>query len=186
MPRNVEIKARARLPKRLQELASALATRRPEHLDQTDTFFSCTKGRLKLRQFGGGRAELIYYERPDSEGLVTSSYVRTPIDAPDQLHECLRNALGVRAKVRKHRTVYWSGQTRIHLDEVEGLGSFLELEVVLRPDQSVEEGEAEVKHLMGALEIEDEDLINVAYVDLLSRETEAASPGKGDNHSSGS
>ncbi|MEJ2144810.1 MAG: class IV adenylate cyclase, partial [Acidobacteriota bacterium] len=76
-------------------------------------------------------------------------------------------ALGVIGRVRKRRRLYLAGNTRIHLDEVEGLGSFLELEVVLSGSQTVAEGEAVAQSLMRELGIPESDLIQGAYVDLI-------------------
>jgi len=83
------------------------------------------------------------------------------------LREVLSRALGVRAILRKKRSVYFHGQTRIHFDEVEQLGSFIELEVELQPHQTVEEGTAIARELIARLKIEIEDFVPVAYVDLL-------------------
>jgi adenylate cyclase class IV len=86
-------------------------------LEQEDTFFVCPRGRLKLRQFAGcPQAELIYYERPESSGPRESRYIVHPTADPEGLREVLSAALGVRGVVRKRRTVYLIGQTRVHLD----------------------------------------------------------------------
>ena len=85
----------------------------------------------------------------------------------ERLRQVLAKALGIRAVVRKRRAVYFVGQTRIHLDRVEGLGVFIELEVVLDSDQDIRHGAAVVEDLMLKLEIEKEDLVPAAYVDLL-------------------
>jgi predicted adenylyl cyclase CyaB len=83
------------------------------------------------------------------------------------LNEVLSQALGVRGVVRKKRTLYWTGQTRIHLDDVEGLGTFLELEVVLEPGQSTVEGVDMARQIMKRLNIEEDNLVEAAYIDLL-------------------
>ena len=169
MARNAEIKAHARDLTRQTQLAAALATREPEELRQVDTFFEVPTGRLKLREFGDGSGELIQYQRPDDTGTAVSSYERVPTRACDELKTALANALGVRAVVKKERLVHHAGRTRIHLDRVEGLGEFLELEVVLEPGESLEHGAAEARELMQQLEIAEEDLVATAYVDLLER-----------------
>ncbi|MCU0680707.1 MAG: class IV adenylate cyclase, partial [Polyangiaceae bacterium] len=135
---------------------------------QHDVFFACPKGRLKLRHLGPGRAELIFYERRDEAGPALSRYVIAPTNAPDELESALALAYGIVGRVKKTRRLYLSGQTRIHLDAVEGLGHFLELEVVLREEQSVAEGEAIADSLAEALAIDAADRVEVAYVDLLA------------------
>jgi predicted adenylyl cyclase CyaB len=165
--RNVEIKARARHPERQAQLAEALADGPAERLVQEDTFFVVPAGRLKLRVFGGGQGELIQYERSDSRAPSESRYVVAPTAEPEALRAALSRALGVRAVVRKTRTVHLAGRTRIHLDRVEGLGDFIELEVVLRPEEEAAVGVSVARELMARLEIAEDDLVEAAYVDLL-------------------
>ncbi|XP_031671137.1 uncharacterized protein LOC109887153 isoform X3 [Oncorhynchus kisutch] len=79
----------------------------------------------------------------------------------------LADSLGVKGEVRKERRLFLVGQTRVHLDSVEGLGHYMELEVVLREDQRPEEGEAIARSLMKELGVGDDSLVTGAYVDLL-------------------
>jgi hypothetical protein len=90
--------------------------------------------------------------------------------------DVLAAACGIIGVVRKHRTVHVVGRTRVHLDEVEGLGRFLELEVVLDTDQPVEQGLPEARRLMAALGIQEDQLVPQAYVDLLPPGTGRAAP----------
>jgi predicted adenylyl cyclase CyaB len=73
----------------------------------------------------------------------------------------------VRGEARKRRWLYLAGQARIHLDEVEGLGTFLEVEVELQPGQSPAEGERIARELRRGLDVRDDDLVRGAYLDLL-------------------
>ena len=168
MARNVEIKARLREPDAIRTRLDALGASGPQHLSQTDTFFNVPAGRLKLRDFGDGTGELIVYERADTAGPKLSSYHRAPTATPSELLDVLTRALGIRGVVRKQRVVYLVGQTRVHLDEVEGLGLFVELEVVLREDQTVADGNAVAADLLQALRIDAKDLVTHAYIDLLT------------------
>lgn len=135
---------------------------------QEDTFFNVPKGRLKVRVFENGWGELIHYEREDSSGPKESRYLTYPTNDPATLKEALSNALGVRAVIRKKRAVYYCGQTRIHFDQVEGLGMFVELEIVLKPGENVAHGVVIAETLMAKLQIEKDDLVPTAYVDLVS------------------
>jgi len=103
---------------------------------------------------------------------LESQYSRSPTTDPDGITEVLSKSLGLRGIVKKTRTLYWSGQTRIHIDEVDGLGSFMELEVVLEHHQSTTEGTRIANHIMEILEIEENALIEVAYIDLLEQATD--------------
>lgn len=165
--RNVEIKARVADPAAVETRAAAIADQGPFDIEQDDTFFTCPKGRLKLRQLAPDRGELIHYERPDQGGPKLSSFVIAPTTDPAALREALSRAWGTAGRVLKKRRLYLAGSTRIHLDRVEGLGDFLELEVVLDASQSVAGGEAEARRIMAALGVEESDLVSGAYVDLL-------------------
>jgi predicted adenylyl cyclase CyaB len=168
MGRNVEIKARAADFAAQRARAAELAGGPPELLEQEDTFFGTKRGRLKLRALGEGEGQLIYYERPDVEGPSESRYMILPTREPAELKGALSKALGVSGVVRKRREVYHVAGTRVHLDTVEGLGEFIELEAVLGPGESRDDGRARVREIRDALGISAEDLIEKAYVDLLS------------------
>lgn len=167
MARNVEVKARLRDPEGTRAAAQRLAGSPTALLEQEDTFFSAAKGRLKLRLLPDGRGELIAYERPDAPGPKTSRYEVVPVEDPARMKAALAAALGVRGVVRKRRTLLLAGRTRIHLDTVEGLGDFLELEVVLGEDEPAEAGEAEARRLLHELGVDEADLLPGAYLDLL-------------------
>ena len=167
MPRNIEIKARLDDFRRVERIARDLSDSTPETIEQEDVFFPCQHGRLKLRIFSPHHGELIHYHRPDRSGPKTSQYLITPTSDPSGLREALTRAHGVRAVVSKTRLLFLAGRTRIHLDRVEDLGDFLELEVVLAENEPITAGEAEAHQLMAKLGIAPEDLVPQAYVDLL-------------------
>ncbi len=167
MARNVEIKARIASVEALLPLAQACADGPPEPIAQDDTFFHCATGRLKLRAFADGRGELIAYQRPDASGPKTSDYAITPVVDPDALRATLARALGISGRVVKQRTLLRAGRTRVHLDRVDGLGDFLELEVVLRDGESADAGVAVAHALLERLAVDATQLVPGAYVDLL-------------------
>ncbi|ASC65033.1 MULTISPECIES: class IV adenylate cyclase [Achromobacter] len=169
MARNVEIKARVASLDAIEPLAAALSGQEPVSIAQDDTFFACANGRLKLRAFADGTGELIFYRRSDETGPKESFYVISRTDTPDTLREALTLAYGTAGRVRKQRLLFMAGRTRIHLDRVEGLGEFLELEVVLRDGETLEAGMEEARSLMAALGVAPEQLLSGAYVDLLGR-----------------
>jgi predicted adenylyl cyclase CyaB len=172
MPRNVEIKARVWDVNAVHARAEAVSDAPAVVLEQRDTFFNVPEGRLKLREFPDGKGELIAYRRPDSVGPKTSEYFVYRTSQPTQLAQLLARALGVRGVVQKRRLLYLVGQTRVHLDEVEGLGAFLELEVVLADGQAEMEGETIARRLLADLGVRDEDRVAAAYIDLLERKME--------------
>ncbi len=171
MPTNIEIKARVRDLAELRSRAEALSDTPVQIIPQEDTFFHVPKGRLKLRELRPDFAQLVYYERPDQDGPKSSNYYIYETGNPAGLKTALSLALGERGIVRKTRYLYMAGQTRIHLDDVEGLGQFMELEVVLREGQSEAEGQSIAEDLMRRLGIREEDLLEGAYMDLLEKTT---------------
>ena len=167
MARNIEIKARVENIAQLTPKVAELATEGPLEIAQDDTFFNCVTGRLKLRAFSNDAGELIFYRRVNQSGPKESFYLRSPTSSPETLRESLSLAYGQIGRVRKYRTLFLVGRTRVHLDRVEGLGHFLELEVMLVGDEPAEQGIREASELMDKLGIEPGQLIDGAYLDLL-------------------
>ncbi len=166
--RNIELKARCPRLELAREEADNLGAQFVAVMEQCDTYFVAPHGRLKLREFGcGRRAELIAYERPNDVAARGSDYHLAPVDDAGSLRRALAAALGVRGQVRKRRELWtWRG-VRIHLDTVEGLGTFLEFEAVLTPEEADEAGHATLRELRSALGVTDEELIAGSYSDLL-------------------
>ncbi len=164
---NVELKARDADPETTASRCLALGATDHGVLDQRDTYFVGRAGRLKLREQDGA-AELIAYRREDSEAPESSAYVRAPVGDPELLREALDGALGTRVVVVKRRRLLLWENVRIHLDEVDGLGSFLELEAIVGPagdDEAV--AQQKVAQLRSELQISDDMLVAVGYSDLL-------------------
>ena len=166
MPSTIEIKARIESIDALLPRVRSIATSGPEEIFQDDTFFTCANGRLKLRVFSEDAGELIFYQRTDSAGPKQSRYILTNTTEPEALRDTLAQAYGTAGRVRKHRTLYLAGRTRVHLDRVEGLGEFLELEVVLADDEASEDGIIVANDLLAALGITEAQLLTGAYVDM--------------------
>ncbi|HEY86272.1 MAG TPA: class IV adenylate cyclase [Chloroflexi bacterium] len=168
MAANIEIKAKVNDPLALQERAESLSDTPASIIHQEDIFFHTPQGRLKLRILAPDRGELIHYQRSNAAGPKRSDYLIASTADPTALKAVLTASLGERGVVKKRRTLYLAGNTRIHLDEVEGLGDFMELEVVLGPGQNDEAGETIASELMAKLGIAEADLIDAAYIDLLA------------------
>jgi predicted adenylyl cyclase CyaB len=165
--RNIEIKARVASIDAVMPPARALAQHDAELIAQDDTFFQVPHGRLKLREFADGSAELIHYHRTDTPDAKLSDYRRVPVPDTAALREALERALGLLGRVRKQRWLLLAGQTRIHLDRVEELGDFVELEVVLRDGQAEADGVRIADQLMHELGLAHAERIAGAYLDLL-------------------
>lgn len=107
------------------------------------------------------------YSRPDTEGPKLSQFNIIETSEPDVLNKMLAASIGVKGEVRKSRHLFLYDQTRIHLDQVEGLGNFLEFEVCLRPDETTEHGTTVANEMMKLFEIKENDLMAGAYLDEL-------------------
>jgi len=165
--RNIETKARVDDLDLVRERALTVAAQDRGAQHDTDTYFRVSNGRLKLRVSQGvPGGTLIAYQRPDRRGSRDSDYRLVPISDPDALREVLSETLGVLVEVRKRRHLLIYGATRIHLDEVEDLGTFVELETVLG-DQSRDAAEAEHAFLVDALGLNAGSTVAGSYSDLL-------------------
>lgn len=167
MALNIEIKARISEPEVTRKRAIEVSGADPEKLYQRDTFYIVPNGRLKLRENNNRSAEMIYYDRPDESGPKISNYVRIPILDVNSAKQLFSKFLEIKAIVCKHRQIFVVGTTRIHLDEVQHLGSFLELEITVAEGQMDSAKETALR-LMEQLGVREEDLVEQAYVDLIS------------------
>ncbi len=173
MAKNIEIKAYLHQFEHCLQVAKTLANTSGEIIEQEDIFFHSNTGRLKLRIFDQNHGQLIFYQRDNLSGPKSSHYEISTTSEPQQLKTVLANAYPIRGIVKKIRTLYLIGRTRLHLDQVDGLGNFIELEVVMQEAESPETGIAEAHDLMQKLGIDQADLIDCAYIDLLEQKVGA-------------
>ncbi|HKQ85692.1 MAG TPA: class IV adenylate cyclase [Candidatus Acidoferrales bacterium] len=169
MPKNIEIKAALNNVGAARNTAIRLSGGNPDVLHQEDVFFRCEAARLKLRIFGPHSGELIRYQRSNVPAARVSQYLIARTHDPEILRNILTETLGVIGVVKKTRELFLIGQTRIHIDDVDGLGDFLELEVVMRPGQKESEGQEIVRDLLSEFCIGQDQLLGDAYIDVLRR-----------------
>ena len=196
MPRNVEIKASLgseEVAWQLIHRISAEQQQEPMIIEQIDTFFRTRNhGRLKLREFGrddeyvmrnpdlsdeqrernrngasGRTAELIYYERSNKREAKLSEFTAIDIDQAKELKIVLASAIGATVVVRKKRHLFLIDCTRVHIDEVDRLGWFMELEVVMKDCMTVQDGMRIAEDLCNHLGISSDALVATAYADLI-------------------
>jgi homotetrameric cytidine deaminase len=165
---NVELKARDADPEGTAARCRSLGAAEHGVLEQRDTYFAGRRGRLKLREETGSGAELIAYRRADGTEPEESAFIRAAAADPAALREALDAALGTTVVVVKRRRLFVWENVRIHLDDVEGLGTFLELEALVGPGLNDRaEAQEKVARLRGELAISDDALVAVGYADLL-------------------
>ncbi len=168
---NLEIKARCPGLAPMRERARRVATVHVGLDRQTDTYFRTGTGRLKLRESSLAGGQLIPYLRPDTPGPRRSAYRVIPVSDPESLRDLLGRILGVHRVVRKEREIFLYENVRIHLDRVEGLGSFVELEAQLdgrEGDDAAARGR--VAFLVRELGIQAEHLVAGSYEGLFAAE----------------
>lgn len=180
MPRNIELKARYPELQRAARIARTLGAECVAIERQRDTYFDAANGRLKLRHRRVAVAadtdadrpitveasELIHYHRPNDTEQRASDYQRVEVTDGDALREALSNAVGVTVEVRKKRTIYLHDGVRIHLDEVDGLGSFLEFEALVNERTDDAAAHAKLERLRATFEIDAASIIAESYCDL--------------------
>jgi homotetrameric cytidine deaminase len=165
--RNVELKAADPDPDRSLAVCRELGAEDRGTITQRDTYFRTPRGRLKLREEEPGGATLIQYERPDGAQARESRYRLVPVDDPAALREALDAALGTLVVVAKRRRLLLWRDVRIHLDAVDGLGAFVELEGVAAPESDLAAEHARVAELSERLGIGPERILAGSYSDRL-------------------
>ena len=174
--RNLEAKFRLRDFDAARAAALELGYAQRESFSQCDTFFVVARGKLKLRE-QPPEAWLIHYERDRESGLMLSRYDIVPVADPEHTRQMLARALGLLAEVRKHRTLLIRRNVRLHLDWVETLGGFGEIEAILGDGgdgvggagESVDSARTAVDELLGVLGVGADELIEVSYFELMAR-----------------
>ncbi|MDZ7716164.1 MAG: class IV adenylate cyclase [Balneolaceae bacterium] len=167
---NVEIKARCSNPDKIQAILKEHDADFKGTDHQIDTYFNIPDGRLKLRE-GTIENNLIYYKRSNTKQPKTSEINLVPMDHPKAMKKLLSNALGVWKVVDKQRKIYFIDNVKFHIDKVEQLGSFVEIEAI---DEEGTLGEARLReqcnHYLQLFDISDKDLVAVSYSDLLDEQ----------------
>ena len=164
---NIEIKARTNRPDKIRQILLEHNASFEGTDQQTDTYFKVPEGRLKLRE-GNIENNLIFYNRPDQAGPKKSDFRMVPVSNGGELAKMLRESIGVLTVVRKSREIYFIDNIKFHIDTVEGLGNFVEIEAGnLRRDIEVEKLYEQCNHYLKLLEINNSDLIEISYSDML-------------------
>jgi len=170
MPVLIEIKARCPDPERVRSVLASAGARRVGLDHQVDTYYGVERGRLKLRR-GNIENNLIYYQRADGKRPKRSDVSLYPSSDPDQLHDLLSQAFGVWRTVDKKREIYFHENVKLHVDEVEHLGAFVEIEVIEDSDDADEEHmRAICRDWMLRLGVREQDLVATSYSDLIGDE----------------
>jgi len=167
MPKNVEIKARCTNPDAIHQILKSENARFVGVDHQIDTYFNVPNGRMKLRE-GNIENQLIFYKRSDQSGPKKSEVILYPSQPDSTLKQLLIEGIGQKVVVDKQRAIYFIENVKFHVDEVEQLGSFVEIEAIDRTDEiPLEKLDEQCRFYMELLRIANEDLLEVSYSDLL-------------------
>lgn len=156
--RNIELKARCRDPDASLKACLELGAREIGTIWQRDTYFVVSRGGLKLREERPGGAHLIQFSRAEEPQQRESRYRIAEVTDAAALLPVLADALGIWVTVVKQRHLLLWNTVRIHLDEVEKLGSFIELEAVAPKDSDLSREYESVAQLRDVLQITDDRL----------------------------
>lgn len=165
--RNVELKAKDANSQRSLETCHSLGARDFGVIFQRDTYFDVPTGGLKLREETPGRPHLIQYMRASMAQQRESSYRIVEVEDGATFCAALTESLGTRGVVVKRRRLLLWNDVRIHLDEVQGLGSFIELEAVAPPESDLTHEHRLIVRLRDALKITDDRLCAEGYAEQL-------------------
>jgi predicted adenylyl cyclase CyaB len=164
---NIEIKAKCSHPEKIRQMLAGLQARFVGEDHQMDTYFNIKNGRLKLRE-GNIENNLIHYNRSNQAGPKRSEVTLYKSQPGSSLKALLTNALGVKIVVDKIRSIFFIDNVKFHVDQVKTLGSFVEIEAI---DEDGSIGEEKLleqcQYYMTLFEINNKDLIEVSYSDLL-------------------
>ena len=164
---NIEIKARTTRAAAIRQYLQEHGAEYRGTDEQTDTYFKVAHGRLKLRE-GNIENNLIYYSRTETGGTKQSNVEMMEATDPPALKNILSNAMGILAVVSKRREIYYIGNVKFHLDSLDGLGEFVEIEACDRfEDIPVETLREQCEQYMTAFGVRDEDLIRKSYSDMI-------------------
>ena len=169
MPRNIEIKARIEDYQQTKKIFAKITQDKPVKLNQRDIFYNLKSYRLKMRTINNDSHELLFYSRPNSADMKLSKYKCFNIKHPKLVDKILSVSLGRTGEVKKVRQLFLKDNIRFHLDRVENLGDFIELEYVIPEKESIQTAKKNVKFITEQLNIKKKDYIDVAYMDLINR-----------------
>ena len=164
---NIEIKARCSNRETIRNKLKSLGADFKGIDNQKDTYFKVNQGRLKLRE-GNIENHLIYYHRKNISSPKQSDVILFETKPNSSIKEILKQSLGIMVEVRKQREIYFIKNVKFHLDAVDSLGTFVEIEAIDSENKIGKEKLMEqCKNYINLLEILEEDFISVSYSDML-------------------
>lgn len=167
---NIEIKARCADPSFIRNYLQNQNSIFKGVDKQTDTYFNVSNGRLKLRQ-GVIENSLIFYKRENIAGPKLSEVLLYKVNEnSDLLKKALTQANGIKVSVTKKREIYFIDNVKFHIDEVEELGSFVEIEAIDSDgSMGIDFIRKQCDHYLQQLNIDEADLLTESYSDMMMK-----------------
>jgi adenylate cyclase, class 2 len=163
---NIEIKAKCSNQEKIREILKSKKADFKGLDHQIDTYFKVNNGRLKLRE-GNIEKSLVYYEREDKKGIKQSNIILCPY-TDQRLKQILEKSFGILCVVDKSREIYFIDNVKFHVDNVKGLGTFIEIEAISSDGKiKIEKLKEQCEYYKKLFSVKDSDLIDVSYSDLL-------------------
>ena len=185
MNRNIELKARLVSMEAALRAAREIGAVTQGTERQRDTYFIVPHGRLKLRERWKVQdpvlhasaqhpsdeplpSQLIWYTRPDESRPRASDYTLVIISDGAGLRNLMTEAMGVSAMIQKLRRIFLFENVRIHLDDVSGLGKFLEFEAIV--DAACDDVQAleKIERLRRIFDIAPDHILSGSYSNMCS------------------
>ena len=167
---NLEIKALYNPLPETEDILNKLGAEFVSAETQTDTYFRVDNGRLKIRQIENGPSQLIQYFRNNTEGAKQCNYALVTLRDVNKISRMLKRVHGILVTVTKKRKIWIWRKVRIHLDEVENLGNYIEFEAMLSDEDIEDEAENKIGFLMRRLKVGEDAMIGESYSDLLLKQ----------------
>jgi len=168
---NIEIKAKCADLEKIKNILNTKQARFVGIDHQIDTYFNAKDGRLKLRE-GNIENALIHYKRANQAGPKKSEVILYKSKPNSSLKQLLVASVGIKTIVEKHRSIYFIENVKFHLDEVQDLGSFVEIEAIdTNGSRNEKDLETQCQHYLQLFEINDKDLVEKSYSDLMIKTT---------------
>ncbi len=165
--KNIEFKAKIDDEKKMLSLIDKLS---PEYLGediQIDTYYDISNGRLKLRR-GNIENSLIFYKRNEERELKQSDIILYRHIPDPSLEMLLKEMYDIKVIVKKRRKIFFVEHVKIHLDEVDSLGTFIEVEVIdSNNSKTISELEEKCEYYKKYFKISDSQIVNASYSDLI-------------------
>lgn len=165
---NIEIKAPCNNPDKIRKILQSKNAEFKGIDHQIDTYFIVPEGRLKLRQ-GNIENSLIFYKREERKGIKTSNVELVKLDSKQA--QSTKNLLslsnGIFKIVDKKREIYFIDNVKFHLDKIESLGTFVEIEAINFQGQSKETLTEQCAYYLQLFGIDSTDCIDASYSDLV-------------------